>query len=358
MEITSVIKVNKIKAIGNNQGRNSEVFLAHDPQLGGNVALKEIPISKFNNPSEYFVEAQTLYANKHPRVVPIMYACQDTGFIRLTMPYFDNGSVQNVINKNPLMVKQVIILGQQFLDGLHFVHLSGYIHFDIKPTNILIGNDGSAMLADFGQTRPTDVLGTASIPPLYPVHIAPEILGSSRATKLTDIYQCGLTLYRLCNGEQVFRGQLNNYISPLGIFTPEYVKAILTGKFPNRSYFLPHVPNKLKSVIKKALAVDPAKRHQSVVELMNDLGQVATLLDWQYTMDNNGIKWVKNNIEHMYQIMILYNKSNKLWYVEGNVIRNSDGLSRNRKAWTSLSGFRTCKQAEAFVRNIFNKMEG
>lgn len=358
MEITSIIKVDKIRSIGENQGRNSEVYLAYDPQLGDQVALKEIPISKFNNPDEYFKEAQALYTNRHPRVVPIMYACKDTDYVRLTMPYFSNGSVQNEITVNPLTIKQIIIWGQQFLDGLHYVHLNGFTHYDVKPTNILIANNRSVMLADFGQTRQNDALGTSSIPPLYPVHYAPELLGNTRATKLTDIYQSGVTLYRLANGDYIFKKQLSKYLMPNGSLAPTYTQAISTGKFPDRNYYLPHVPQKLRKVIKKALSVNPANRHQSVMELMNDLGQVSTLLEWQCIRNNNDIKWVKNTMEHMYEIMIKYNQTTKRWHVEGNVIRKLDGLSRKRKAWSNLSDFRTIKQAEKCVTDIFKKMEG
>lgn len=355
MEITSIIKADKISLIGNNQGRNSEVYLAHDPQLGGYIALKEIPLTKFNSPTDYFSEARTLYANKHPRVVPIMYACQDCDFVRLTMPFYKNGSVQNIIEHNPLTVNQIITWGQQFLDGLNFVHINGFVHFDIKPTNILISDDGSVMLADFGQTRFIDFLGTALIPPLYPAHVAPEIFGNTRTTKLTDIYQCGVTLYRLCNGDRVYKQQFFKYVDSLGNLVPEYAEAIKMGKFPNRNYFLPHIPKKLKKIIKKALNIDPSKRHQTVLELMNDLGRVSNLLEWKYIYQDNIIKWIKNTVEYTYEIMLSYRKENKLWFVYGRTIRKIDNTSRNRNSWTSKGGFRTLKQAEKFVSDIFEE---
>lgn len=161
MQVVSEILSKKIKQIGIGQGRNSKVYLAYDPQLDGEIVIKEIPLNKFNDPAKYFTEAQNLYKNKHPNVMPVMYACKDNDYIRIAMPYFKNGSVQDYLNKAPLTTKQLIYWSFQFLFGLHYIHSNGYIHYDIKPTNLLIHDDGSVMLSDFGQAKPTNILGVA-----------------------------------------------------------------------------------------------------------------------------------------------------------------------------------------------------
>lgn len=353
MQITSTLNADILRPIGSNQGRNSEVFLAFDPQLNGEIALKEIPIQNFTHFDEYFLEAQRYYANKHPRVVPVLYACKDSQKIRISMPYFRNGSMQDYIDKVPLTTRKVIEWSQQFLSGLHHVHSNGYIHFDLKPTNILIADDGSAMITDFGQSREMNHLGVAQNPPLYMWHLAPETLQTTSSTIHTDIYQSGLTLYRMCNGDPFFQSQRSNITHSLILR-----ESVINGIFPNRNKFLPHVPNRLKRIIRKALSKDPANRYQTALELANALGQVSELLDWQYEKKQNGARWHYKNIEHMYEIVLLYNQPDKRWYVEGTTTKNTPSSSpRRRNAWCG-GPFRTELQAERFVARIFKEMEG
>lgn len=348
MKIVSIIEATKIQQIGVGQGLNSEVFLCYDPQLGGEIVIKEIPISNFSSPDEYFMEAQQLYANKHPRVVPIHYACKDADKIRIAMPYFANGSVQDKINNGPLTTRQIILWAQQFLTGLHYVHSNGFIHFDIKPSNILLHDDGSAMLSDFGQSRPTNQFGVGEIPPMYPWHLTPEFFKYTMATKQSDIYQVGLTLYRMCNGDELFDIQKPQNIQELS-------QLILSGSFPNRNKFLPHVPNRLRRVIRKALQVDPAKRQQTAMEIMNELGQVNSLLDWEYLRQGENCYWKCKNDTHEYHIQMKKNDSGK-WNIEGFSIRLDNGHKRIKREWCD-GPFNTFLLAEKAVSRIFRQME-
>jgi serine/threonine protein kinase len=353
MQITSTINAEILRQIGNNQGRNSEVYLAYDPQLNGEIALKEIPLHKFNHIDEYFLEAQRYYDNKHPRVAPVLYACKDAQNVRIAMPYFRNGSMQDYIESGPLTTRKLIEWSQQFLSGLHHIHSNGYIHFDIKPTNILIADDGSAMITDFGQTREMNHLGVAQNPPMYIWHLAPETLQSGSSTIHTDIYQSGLTLYRMCNGDPFFQEQRSGITHPMVLR-----ESILNGSFPNRNKFLLHVPDRLRRVIRKALAEDPSRRYQSAIELANALGQVSHLLDWQYEKTQNRVRWYQKNVEHTFEIVLLYNQPENRWYVEGTTTRNAPlSTPRRRNAWCG-GPFRTTLQGERFVASIFREMEG
>ena len=95
------------------RGMNSEVFLADEPQLGGKVAVKEIPKGKLGNTfDEYFAEARAMFASAHPHVVPIQYACESADRICLVMPFFQNGSLADRIQGSPISPKEVIRVGQ------------------------------------------------------------------------------------------------------------------------------------------------------------------------------------------------------------------------------------------------------
>jgi serine/threonine protein kinase len=358
MKVISEIEVEKIKRIGANQGRNSEVWLAKDTQLNGEVVLKEIPINTIADPNDYFREAQIIYANKHPRIVPINYACKDGNYIRMTMPYYPNGSLQDILDKKPLSIGRLIKIAQEFLNGLHYVHISKFVHYDVKPTNIFIADDGSAMLADFGQTRPVNNFGLASIPPNYTKHTAPELIGNIVSTKLTDIYHCGLTLYRMCNGSAYFEQQFDKYKLPNDMIDGRTLaKDILDGKFPDRKLYLPHVPKKIRKIINTAIQIDPKKRYQSALELMNELGKVDTLLDWQYEETGNGGKWEKFTIEHMYEVVLVLDQQDRLWRIHGRTVKIVDGSVRNRSAWTRNTGYKKRNEAEKELYKIFDGMD-
>jgi len=347
MQVVSTIIAEKICQIGKGQGRNSEVYLAHDPQLNGKIALKEIPINEFPDSTKYFSEAQKVYQNKHRHVVPVLYAARDTDKIRIAMPYFKNGTVQDVLNKEYLTVNQILIWSYQFLLGLHHIHSNGYIHFDLKPSNLLIHDDGSVMVSDFGQSQEVNDLGVAENPRMYLMHFPPEVFLYSKSTKQADIYQAGLTLYRMCNGDEFFKSQ-----KPLDVY--ELRDKVLNGKFPDRKKFLPHIPSRLKRIIRKALKVDPSERYQTAMDMINDLGQVDPLQDWKYFKLQNGVKWISRNYDHQYVIKIEEIKGS--WHIIGYTIRLADGLKRLRKSWCG-GPYNTYLQAMDAASKIFKRME-
>ena len=94
---------------GTGQGMNSKAFEAFDPQLGGTLAVKEIPKNNFgNDPSVFFSEAQIMFASAHPNVVPVQYACESTSEISIAMPLFPRGSLAAQIKSGPLGVAAVL----------------------------------------------------------------------------------------------------------------------------------------------------------------------------------------------------------------------------------------------------------
>lgn len=350
MQIVSNIQATIVTQIGADQGRNSSVFLAHDPQLNGQIVLKFIPLQLFDSPDQYFRESQILYANKSPRIVPIHYACRDSDFVRVAMPYFPKGSLEDLMNTRFLTVREILRWIDQILTGLHYVHSNSFVHFDIKPSNILLHEDGSAALSDFGQARKTNILGVINdIPPIYGSSMPPEIFSYTSITSLADIYQIGITLYRMCNGNEVFRSQIPSQFVD--------IKELITnGAFPNRRYFLPHIPRRLKTIIRRLLSVNPMQRYQSIIDIQNDLGQVNTLLDWEYYPSQQKYMWKTRNSIHEYAIEIDV-ISNTNWCVNGYTTNRLNGNIRRKTAWCKGS-FTTRLKALRAVEKIFREMEG
>jgi serine/threonine protein kinase len=251
---------------------NSTVYLADDPQLGGQVAAKEIPKISFANPANYFDEAQTMFSVAHDNVVAVQYACQTSDLISLVMPYYRNLSLADRIEDRPLQLSEVQRIAQGVLAGLAHIHLRNFIHFDIKPSNVLFSNTNRPMVADFGQSRAISSTGVVSTPRLYMDAQPPETIGTGLATKVSDIYHVGLTLYRAVNGDSFYAAQHPG--------DPALRAQILRGKFPNRKRFMPHVPQRIRTLVRKALKVEPAERFQTATEMADSLSNVHVELDW------------------------------------------------------------------------------
>jgi serine/threonine protein kinase len=269
---------------------HSHVYLADDPQLGGEIAVKEIDKVNFGTSvSDYFNEAQVMFQVDHQNVVPILCAFQTADKICLAMRFFKNGSLRNRTVNGPLALKEVTKLGQGVLSGLISIHLKNLIHFDIKPSNIFYSDSGVPMVADFGQSRVAGPMGIASRPGMYLDGIPPECY-SGVGSFQSDVYQTALTLYRAANGDAFFDSQRST--DPLEVET-----RTLAGEFPRRDKFLPHVPKLLRTVIRKALSLDPADRYQTASDFADALGKVDIKTDWQTTAHPGGnLLWTGKKI--------------------------------------------------------------
>src|SRR5215469_13095346 len=234
MRIDGSISYTRVKQIGVGQGMNSTVYLADDPQLGGRVAAKEIEKSRFANPAAYFVETQVMFGVAHDNVIRVQYACQTPDLISLVMPYYRNGSLANRIHDRPLQLSEMLRIVQGILAGLAHIHLRGFIHFDIKPSNVLFSNTNTPMVADFGQSRAISPTGVVTVPPLYMSAQPPETIATGVATMVADIYHVGLLMYRALNGDTFYTAQIPS--DPALLRTK-----ISKGKFPDRNRFMPHV---------------------------------------------------------------------------------------------------------------------
>jgi serine/threonine protein kinase len=291
------------------EGRNSRVFVALDHQLDAEIVVKEIPKSEFLNPNDYFTEARILYASKHPNIMEIQYASQDNDNIYLSMPLMKNGSLNSLINNRFLSVKEIIRYSLDFLSAVHFIHTKGLIHFDIKPTNILINDNGAAVLTDFGLSKYTDQYGLAIPEKIYTPHQVPESILRQDLTVQSDIFQCGMTLYRMCNGNEDFERQLDD--------VNDIDAEVLNGSFPNRQRYLPHIPKKLRDIINKALSVNENDRYANVLQIMNDLSKIDKNLEWEYNQDKYTGTYVWNTHSDTAVFELKLCEENGVWKTTG-----------------------------------------
>nr|WP_295761815.1 serine/threonine-protein kinase [uncultured Intestinibacter sp.] len=284
----SQIKFQKIRDIGDNQGKNSQVFVARDLQMDTELFIKKVKKKELEkqglNMGDYFLEARMLYEGKHPNIAEIQYASEDVENIYLAMPIYDNGSLSSKLNDKYLTVREIIKYSLEILSGISYIHSKQMVHLDIKPTNILIDDTGRARVTDFGLSRYLNEYGFAQQGINYLYHREPELYESIDRSIQSDIYQFGLLLYRMCNGNGILEEQIQEF----NIATPEELKkSILTGLFPNRNYYLPHIPTKLQQIIKKCISVDLGKRYTNTIDIMNDISDIKEHLDWRYNPYSN-----------------------------------------------------------------------
>jgi eukaryotic-like serine/threonine-protein kinase len=333
------------------EGRNSKVFIAYDPQLNAEVVVKKIDKSKeFTNEDEYFKEAQMLYASSHPNIMGVRYASQDSDNVYIVMDYYKKGSLNSLLGKRNLSVREIIKISLEFLSGLHYMHSKNLIHFDIKPTNILFNNTGKAVLTDFGLAKYLNQYGFANPDKWYNWHLPPEQFTIGKSSYYTDIYQVGLTLYRMCNGNNVLREEAKR----LGITTrKELSVAIQKGQFPDRKSFLPHVPKRMQQIVKKALHTDVTDRYESVLDLINEISTVEENLDWVYTqVSDKQYEWVKEEENHKLKVTLC--ETPKGWETLGHKIRKDDNKTTRVTKWNT-NGYNSKKDAMSSVSKLLVK---
>lgn len=295
-----------IKRLGS--GYFGEVWSVVDTGLDAIFALKLIPPDKVINPLNFHQEAQTLKAAEHNNIVKVFEAGEmDDGTIYVKMEFLENGSLEDEASGGYVALTRAKRLMVDILRGLEYAHSKKIIHRDIKPANILIGDAKEGKLSDFGLALPDlSKIDTSTLKKYqYWLHLAPEVNKIEDYTYLSDIYSCGMTLYRLVNGD---------------VFTPTLLASALraqikSGKYPNRTNYREFIPSSLKRVINRALSISPSDRFQSVEAMRHALEQVNLNFNWHEKLLANGIRWKATHNKEMYQVSRVKNKK-LTWDVE------------------------------------------
>ncbi|MCU7810168.1 MAG: serine/threonine protein kinase [Candidatus Thiodiazotropha sp. (ex Notomyrtea botanica)] len=276
------------------EGRNSKVYIATDIQLDAEIVVKKIPKADFSDVDEYFLEASLLYLSSHPNVVPIHYGCQDDEYIYVSMPHYSQGSLKTRMASGSLSVREIIVYSTQISSGLHNIHSKGLIHFDVKPDNILLSDRGEALVADFGLAKQTSYTGIAGQDRMYGKMVPPEAFQTDEFNSQFDIYQIGLTMHRMCVGDEVFYAEHSNFVENGTLNREKFRHAVVNGQFPNTNQYPEHIPQKIIDTIRKCLARDLNDRFTSAIKIVNELAEIdGNLLDWKLNIVNNSKIWTK-----------------------------------------------------------------
>lgn len=278
---SKVYKYQLIQKLG--AGCFGQVWLAYDATIDKNMAVKIIPAGGALNISN-FRESRTGSHFDHPNLVKVHYAdvIQYDGqmFIIIAMDFLSHGSIVSKANSRGFIdLPCAINYMRNILFGLDHLHHLSFFHNDIKPNNILIGDAGQAVLSDYGITYTPSDSGTDHIKS-YILHRAPETQEKNNVSVLTDIYQCGLTAFRIFSNINYF----NDLFQRIG--ETAYEKLISSGALIIDSSFPPYVPTKIRNIIKKATAADPQSRYQTAYEMLEDFNKIAFPGYWTANASN------------------------------------------------------------------------
>jgi serine/threonine-protein kinase len=248
-----------LKKLG--QGGSGTVYLARDLFIRRNVAVKVSQPVSDGARERFLMEAQSAGRLQHPNIVAIYDAgvCRD--FCYITMEYVDGPSLDRSCRKDNLLpLVKVLETVINVCNALDYAHKNGVIHRDMKPSNILIGEDDITKITDFSaaqmteQTAPMGFFGT-------PSYMAPEQLKDEMVSPQSDIFSIGCVLYGLLVGERAFSG--DNAFSIMYKTINAEPRPILGLR--------PDLPKILDEIMKKAIAKDPKNRYQACTEFAYDL---------------------------------------------------------------------------------------
>lgn len=245
-------------------GSFGEVWLATDNSVGHDYAIKilrpGIPVH------ERLREAHIGHTLTHNNLVRVHHADVVDGLVIMAMDYLPEGAITKLANPSDYIpLPDVLRIAIDILRGLEYLHGQNFFHNDVKPENVLIGAVRQGMLSDYGIVGISADGSPVPPPNSYKIHCAPEVVNKIGINAQTDVFQAGMTIFRMLVG----LGALRDKFTKLG--EAQYYQAICDAKLVMASDFPAYVPNKLKRIVLKALSPDIATRYISALEMRRDL---------------------------------------------------------------------------------------
>lgn len=242
------------------RGAQSVVYLAFDPQLEREVAVKTMHFSdaRAGRSESLLAEARIVSRLRHPGIVPIFEAGEAEGDPYLVFEFVPGESLAQLMQRQgALSAERAVSLISQILAAIVKAHSEGVIHRDLKPSNVLIDADGRPRVMDFGIARRViggkAAVGTFSGTPSY---MAPEYILTREVSARVDVFAAGLILLEMLLGRRVFGG--------------DDVDAVMR-KISTESVVLPddmQFDESLAHIVLRAVARDPAARFQTAAEFL------------------------------------------------------------------------------------------
>jgi serine/threonine-protein kinase len=247
-------------------GGMADVWLAEDTHLQRQVALKVLH-TRFLQDQQFVErfqrEAEHAAGLQHPNIVAVFDRGQDAGVNYIAMRYVEGPTLKELIERG-LTPEQAAALVRQVLEGARFAHRNGIVHRDLKPQNVIVDQEGKAVVTDFGIARAgvSEITQTGSVMGT-PQYLSPEQAQGFEVTPVSDLYSIGVILYEALCGRVPFEGE-----SAVAVAMKQ------VSETPQRpSSINPQVSPALDAVVMRALEKDPGQRFQSADAFIAALDQ-------------------------------------------------------------------------------------
>ena len=249
-------------------GGMSSVYRARDRLLERHVAIK-ILHEHYSRDDDYIErfrrEARAAAKLSHPNIVTVIDRGEADGRQFIVFEFVDGENLkQRIASKGRFAVRDALELGIEIGRALAFAHAQGLVHRDVKPQNVLLGDD-EVKVTDFGIARSLDVnigltqtgtvLGTGE-------YLSPEQATGRQVDERTDVYSLGVVLYELLAGEPPYSGDSFVAVAMRHVSDP----------VPSISLARPDVPLRVDAALQRAMAKDPDDRYPSMGDFVAELG--------------------------------------------------------------------------------------
>src|SRR5499427_4185295 len=237
-------------------GGMATVYLGTDTRLDRTVALKIMHAELANDEEfvrRFVAEARSIARLSHPNVVTVYDQGADGRILYLAMEYVPGRTLRDLLTeRSALRPREALDILEGVLAGLAAAHAAGIAHRDVKPENVLLGNNHSIKVADFGlarllsdatQTKSGMLIGTAA-------YLSPEQVAGGRTDVRTDVYATGIMLFELLTGRQPYTGDTQLTVAY------RHVNEVV----PPPSSLVPGLPPALDSLVALATSRDPGLR--------------------------------------------------------------------------------------------------
>ena len=247
-------------------GGMADVWLAEDAHLQRQVALKVLH-RRYLQDREFVArfqrEAEHAAGLQHPNIVSVFDRGQDGSVNYIAMQYVQGPTLKELIDRG-LTSDQAVALVRQVLEGARFAHRNGIVHRDLKPQNVIVDEEGKAIVTDFGIARAgvSEITQTGSVMGT-PHYLSPEQAQGFEVTPVSDLYSIGVILYEALSGRVPFEGE-----SAVAVAMKQ------VSEVPQRpSSINPQVWPALDAVVMRALEKEPGQRFQSADAFIAALDQ-------------------------------------------------------------------------------------